>query len=90
MDEQASELSGFTKLNKNTYYRESPVKDKRRYILCFNPQLFKDQRQARDQAIVDFAIFVQALNAELKVAKGSRHQRKIHATIKKGEAQRFC
>ena len=44
VNEQAGELFGFTKLNESTYYREFPVVGKRRYILCFNPQLFKDQR----------------------------------------------
>jgi len=72
VDEQAGELSGFTKLNKNTYYREFPEKGNRRYILCLNPQLFKDQRKARDQAIADFAAFVQELNADLSTAKRSR------------------
>lgn len=75
VDEQVGELSGFTKLNKNTYYQECPVQDKRRYILCFNPQLFKDQRKARDQAIIDFATFMQELNAELKIAKRSRQHK---------------
>lgn len=72
VDKQAGKLSGFTKLNKNTYYREFPVKGKRRHILCFNPQLFKDQRKARAQAIVDFTTFVQELNADLRAAKRSR------------------
>jgi len=75
LDKQADELSGFTKLNKDTYYSECALNDKRRYILCFNPQLFKDQRKARDQAIVDFWIFVKALNSELKVAKRSRQHK---------------
>ncbi len=72
---QAGELSGFTKLNENTYYREFPVAGKRRYILCFNPQLFKDQRQARVQAIADFRTFVHELNAQLRAAKRSRQRK---------------
>jgi transposase len=47
----------FTKLNDTTYYLEvSENSDRRRYILCFNPQLFRDQRQARRQAIKDQAV----------------------------------
>lgn len=69
---QAGKLAKFKKLNENTYYREFPVQGKRRYILCFNPQLFKDQRKARNQAIADFHLFVRELNAELQTAKRSR------------------
>lgn len=72
IDKQADELSEFTKLNKNTYYRELPIKNKRRYILCLNPQLFKDQRKARRQAIADFTAFVRELNSDLRTAKRSR------------------
>lgn len=75
VNEQAGELSGFTKLNENTYYREVPVAGKRRYILCFNPQLFKDQRHARVQAIADFRTFVHELNAQLRAAKRSRQRK---------------
>ena len=67
-------LAGFKKLNESTYYQAFPVVGKRRYILCFNPQLFKDQRQARAQTLADFHAFVDALNAELSVAKRSRQR----------------
>ena len=75
VERQADELSGFTKLGRDTYYREVKVKDKRRYILCFNPQLFKDQRRAREQAVEDFRDFVRALNDELHNAKKSRQRK---------------
>ncbi len=73
--EQAGKLSRFKKLNESTYYREYPIQGKRRYILCFNPQLFKDQRKARTRAIADFHLFVRDLNAELKAAKRSRQRK---------------
>lgn len=72
VDKQAVNLPEFTKLNENTYYREVKVEGKRRYILCFNPQLFKDQRKARNQAVEDFRSFVNNLNAQLLEAKNSR------------------
>ncbi len=50
------------------------MKAKRRYILCFNPELFKDQRKARSQAIEDFRTFVDDLNIELSAAKNSRQR----------------
>ncbi len=65
IDEPAEKLSGFEKINKNTFCREIKVERKRRYILCFNPQLFKDQQKAREKAISDFRTFVTNLNIEL-------------------------
>jgi transposase len=69
----------FTKLNA-TYYREVSGDADRRYILCFNPQLFRDQRQARCQAITDFQAFVDMMNQELLAAK---HARQYQATYDK-------
>ncbi len=72
IDEQVNKLPGFKKINDNTYAREIKTIGKRRYILCFNPQLFEDQRKARKQALVDFKIFANDLNKELLEAKNSR------------------
>lgn len=70
----------FTKLNDAAYYREVPGNEGRRYILCFNPQLFRDQRQARRQAITDLQAFVDMMNQELLAAK---HSRRYQATYDK-------
>ena len=90
---QADKLARFKKLNENTYYREFPLQGKRRFILCFNPQLFKDQRQARTQAIADFHLFVGELNAELQAAKRSRQrkatQEKFTRRLKKVKLNTF-
>ena len=75
VNKQAGKLAKFKKLNENTYFREFPVQNKRRYILCFNPQLFKDQRKARAQAMADFDLFVSELNGELQAAKRSRQRK---------------
>ncbi|MCP4552357.1 MAG: IS1634 family transposase [Bacteroidetes bacterium] len=80
IEEQASKLTGFVKLNDDTFYQEIKIEGKRRYILCFNPQLFIDQRKARSQAVVNFRFFVKNLNAELLNAKKSRQH---EATYKK-------
>ncbi len=85
--EQTEKLEGFTKLNGNTYYREVVVKEKRRYVLCFNPQLFKDQRKARNQATIDFLTFVDNLNNELLQAKKSRQQEATYKKFKKGASR---
>jgi transposase len=70
---QAPKLPKFNMLNKDTtYYREIRAEGNRRYILCFNPQLFQDQRKARLQAVENFRIFAKTVNAELLAAKNSR------------------
>jgi len=73
----------FTKLNDTTYYLEVSENSDRRYILCFNPQLFRDQRQARRQAINDFEAFVDMMNQELSAAKHSRQQQTTYDKFKR-------
>ena len=82
IEKQASKLPGFSKLNATTYYCETKVDSNRRYILCFNPQLFKDQRKARDQAIENFRIFVADINCELLAAKKSRQRKTTYTKFK--------
>jgi transposase len=69
---QAKTLPGFTPLNATTYYRDVKVDGQRRYILCFNPHLFTDQRQARTEAVRDFRALACEVNTELRAAKKSR------------------
>jgi transposase len=82
IEEQVGNLSEFTKLSENTYYREVKVEGERRYILCFNPQLFKDQRKARSQAVENFRSFVEDLNKELCAAKKSRQRKPTYEKFK--------
>ena len=83
IDEQAEVLDGFTKIRSDTYCQEIAVENARRYILCFNPQLFKDQRKAREQAITEFQILVDSLNAELMEARKSRQMETTQKKFKK-------
>jgi transposase len=83
IDKQVNKLTKFKKINKNTFAREIKVEGERRYILCFNPQLFKDQRKAREKAIANFRTFVSNLNAELLEAKKSRQKHSTYAKFKK-------
>ncbi len=80
---QVDNLPKFTKIDKNTFYREIKVAEKRRYILCFNPQLFKDQRRTRQQSLANFQIFTDNLNAELLAAKKSRQKKPTYAKFEK-------
>jgi len=94
VEKQADKLTDFIKLNNNTYYREVKVEGKRRYILCFNPQLFKDQRKARDQAVANLRSYTNDLNTELQEAKKSRQHkatyRKFKNVIKKYKLTDFA
>jgi transposase len=83
IDKQLDKLPEFKKINENTYSREIKVDGKRRYILCFNPQLFKDQQKARQQAVANFRTFVTNLNLELLGAKKSRQRKPTYAKFKK-------
>lgn len=86
-------LPDFTKMNDNTFYREIKVEGRRRFILCFNPQLFKDQRKAREQAINNFREFAKNVNDELLEAKKSRQreptQNKFDKRLKKVKLNKF-
>jgi transposase len=84
VDKQAGELTDFVRLNDNTYYREVKVEGNRRYILCFNPQLFKDQRKARSQAVANFRSFTNNLNVQLQEAKKSRQRKATYKKFKDG------
>ena len=83
IDEQAENLPEFKKINENTFAREVKVDGKRRYILCFNPQLFRDQRQSRKQALENYKTFARNLNVELLEAKKSRQKQPTYAKFEK-------
>ncbi len=82
IEEQTEYLSEFTKTSDNTYCREMKIDGERRYILCFNPQLFKDQRKARSKMVEDFRLFVNNVNDELCKAKQSRHRKSTYNKFK--------
>lgn len=69
VESQMDRRSDFIKLDETTYCKEVGVIGERRYILCFNAQLFKDQRKARKEQIAKFESFVKEQNQELLEAK---------------------
>lgn len=69
--------------NNDTYYREIGIIAERRYILCFNPILFKDQYEARKNALQNFSNFVSDINKELDTAKKSRQEKNILKKLNK-------
>lgn len=93
IEHQIEECKEFTRLNETTYYREIGIINKRRYILCFNPQLFKDQRKSRETSLESFTKFVTKLNEDLTFAKKTRDrnstQRKFYKQIAKLKLKGF-
>jgi len=78
------ELGEFTEINTTTYSREIKVENGRRYILCFNPQLFIDQRNAREKNIeVLTNDIIPELNDDLKNAKKSRQRTATEGRFRK-------
>lgn len=74
----------FTEINITTYLREIKVENDRRYILCFNPQLFIDQRNAREKNIeVLTNDILPELNDDLKSAKKSRQRTTTEGRFRK-------
>lgn len=82
--EKIKKKGEFTEINSNTFYREIKVEDDRRYILCFNPQLFVDQRNAREKHIELLKNeIIPEVNADLKSAKKSRQYAATENKFKK-------
>ena len=73
INEKISKEEAFTKIDDTTYYREIKVENNRRYILCFNPQLFIDHRNTREKNIELLKNeIIPELNYDLANAKKSR------------------
>lgn len=87
IETQLDALTEFKPLNQSTYYQEVKLEKRRRYILCFNPQLFKDQRNDREKNIQSLERYLKQLNEELATAKKSRDKRAIQNKIDKKTAQ---
>lgn len=85
--------NNFIKLSNKTYCKETEIKNNRRYILIFNPQLFKDQKQNREEAIISSQTFINNLNEELLEIQKNKSievlQKKIEEQFKKLNVKDF-
>lgn len=73
VENEISEHGDFIKFGSvNTYCKEIAVEKTRRHILCFNSQLFKDQRRAREEQLERLASFISEQNSELLHAQKDR------------------
>lgn len=71
---QKIESTGQFSQYNETYYHEVQTSNgsSRRYVLCFNPQLFEDQKKARQEALLKYEDAVKELNQELLQAMRNR------------------
>jgi transposase len=90
---QMGKRPDFIRLDKTTYCKEACVRNNRRYVLCFNAQLFRDQRNARMEQLANLASFVEEQNKELLLAQKCRGQAatqdKFNAWLRKANLQKF-
>lgn len=90
---QMDQRPDFIKLDKTTYCKEVCVIGNRRYVLCFNAQLFKDQRKARMEHLANFESFMGEQNKELLLAQKHRERTatkdKFDAWLRKANLQGF-
>lgn len=63
---------GFKQYDASLLYKDLGQINDRRYVLGFNPVLFKEERKNRQQKITYFENFLKEKNNELKAAKRSR------------------
>jgi transposase len=91
--EAMKNLPDFVKLNETAFCKEVKVVGTRRYVLCFNPQLFKDQQKARQEALSTFEEYLKASNEELMKAQKGRTskatQNRFNEQLKKSKIQEF-
>jgi len=84
---------GFTKYDDQTYYRDLGMINGRRYVLVFNPEMFKDERKSRDDNIQKAKAYLEEENKILLSPKKSRNKtttvNRINKKLKKIGAIKF-
>lgn len=81
----------FTYFSDRAYYHELKQEGNRRYILCFNPEKFQEERKQREEKIVSITNYLKNKNKELLKAKYSKDKKlkelKIYSYLKKRGAE---
>ena len=89
----SEKLTYFNYYNKRAYYKELGRVSNRRYILCFNPEKFIEERRNREEKLSSIEKYFDNLNKELKNAKYNRNkeklQNRIYYYLKKRGSLRF-
>ena len=83
----------FTYFSERAYYHQLETEGKRRYILCFNPEKFLEERHQREEKIKSINQYLTKLNEKLKKAKRTKDkkiiEKEIYTYLKKREAERY-
>ena len=74
---------GFVCYDESLYFKDLGIIGKQRYVLGFNPVLFKEERECRSEKIVFFEEFLVKRNKELGEATRSRDHDKTKQVILK-------
>jgi len=72
---------GFKQYDGSLFYQDLGEIDHQRYILGFNPALYKEDRKCRDEKIAYFENFLEKKNGELRNAKRSRKRESTRQII---------
>ena len=93
IDREAKKLPNFIRLSETLYCWEVKVIGERRYILCFNPQLFQGQQKTREGSLEGLREQLQILNEELLSAQKNialkATNNKFQELLKKSKLQDF-
>jgi len=78
---------GFSAYDENLYYTDGGVLDKKRYVVGFNPILFHEDRQTREEKMRVFDTYLQQENENLNNAQRDRKREATQGRVVK-ELQR--
>lgn len=73
----------FTYHSKRAYYKELPPQEDKRYILCFNPEKFIQERHGRLDKIDSVKKHLDDKNKQLSLARGRRHRELLREELKR-------
>jgi len=81
----------FTYLLPRAYFHELKKEKERRYILCFNPEKFVEERKQRKKKISSISAYLEKWNKELTSARKSKDKKllgkEIYSYLKKRKAE---
>jgi transposase len=63
---------GFKKYDDQLYFQDAGVIGDKRYVLGFNPALFEEDRNTRDEKLAHFKAFLKEQNEDLNIAQRDR------------------
>ena len=91
LTEVMKKYSYFTYFLPRAYFHELNKEKNRRYVLCFNPEKFLEERKQRKKKLASITTYLERWNKELASAKKSKNKqllnKKIYAYLKKRKTE---